>query len=97
MVRTDEEQFSRLERLWGELTGPTRPAPRSPVPEWQARGVGTQLVRALLEIIRRKAAEGALVSLFTGRNLAEFYEQFGFSGPECGLYGMSLLTARKEP
>ena len=30
-----------------------------------------------------------LVTLFTGQHLAEFYERFGFSGPET-LYGMSL-------
>jgi hypothetical protein len=36
-----------------------------------------------------------LVNLFTGQNLAEFYEQFGFRGPEA-LYGMSLRIDRRE-
>jgi hypothetical protein len=35
-----------------------------------------------------------LVTLFTGQRLAEFYEQFGFSGPE-RLYGMSLNIKRR--
>jgi GNAT superfamily N-acetyltransferase len=59
------------------------------LPEWQARGVGTRIVDALLAIIRRSRPDGMLVTLFTGQHLAEFYEQFGFSGPE-KLYGMSL-------
>ena len=37
-----------------------------------------------------------LVTLFTGQNLAEFYEQFGFGGPEMGLYGMSLRIDRQD-
>jgi hypothetical protein len=31
-----------------------------------------------------------LVTLFAGQHLADFYERFGFSGPE-KLYGMSLM------
>jgi GNAT superfamily N-acetyltransferase len=62
-------------------------------PEWQARGIGTRIVEALLAIIRRSRPEGMLVTLFTGQHLAEFYEQFGFSGPE-KLYGMSLKIDR---
>jgi hypothetical protein len=34
-----------------------------------------------------------LVTLFTGQHLAEFYERFGFSGPET-LYGMSRSIER---
>jgi hypothetical protein len=38
-----------------------------------------------------------LVTLFTGQHLAEFYERFGFAGPE-RLYGMSLtLGSRPIP
>lgn len=62
-------------------------------PEWQGRGVGSRIVAALLEIIRRPGPESLLVTLFTGQNLAEFYEPFGFSGPE-RLYGMSLQIER---
>jgi GNAT superfamily N-acetyltransferase/uncharacterized glyoxalase superfamily protein PhnB len=65
-------------------------------PEWQGRKVGSRIVEALLSIIRRTAPGGMLVTLFTGRNLAEFYESFGFCGPETGLYGMSLRIERQE-
>jgi GNAT superfamily N-acetyltransferase len=59
-------------------------------PNWQARGIGSRIVEALLEVIRRTAPDGILVTLFTGQNRAEFYERFGFCGPEMGLYGMSM-------
>jgi GNAT superfamily N-acetyltransferase len=64
-------------------------------PEWQARGVGTRIVDALLAMLRRSERDGMLVVLFTGQHLAEFYERFGFSGPEM-LYGMSRLIERPE-
>jgi GNAT superfamily N-acetyltransferase len=63
-------------------------------PDWQGRGIGTRIVEALLAVLRRPDFEGMLVTLFTGQHLAEFYERFGFSGPET-LYGMSLkITGR---
>ena len=61
------------------------------LPEWQGRGIGTRIVEALLAIIRRAGPDGMLVTLFTGQHRAEFYERFGFCGPE-KLYGMSLKT-----
>ena len=61
-------------------------------PEWQGRGIGTRIVEALLAVLRRSEHDGMLVTLFTGQHLAEFYERFGFSGPET-LYGMSLKIA----
>jgi len=64
------------------------------LPEWQGRRIGSRIVQALLDIIRRTAPGGMLVTLFTGQNLAEFYEQFGFCGPETALYGMSLRIDR---
>jgi GNAT superfamily N-acetyltransferase len=64
------------------------------LPEWQGRKIGARIVAALLEIIRRTAQGGVLVTLFTGHDRAEFYERFGFGGPESGLYGMSLELGR---
>lgn len=63
-------------------------------PEWQGRGVGTRIVRALLDVLRRSDPEGMLVTLFTGQHLAGFYERFGFAGPG-RLYGMSLTLGRR--
>jgi GNAT superfamily N-acetyltransferase len=60
------------------------------LPEWQGRGIGTRIVHALLTILRRSDPRGMLVTLFTGQHLADFYERFGFAGPE-RLYGMSLM------
>jgi GNAT superfamily N-acetyltransferase len=65
------------------------------VPAWQGRGVGTRIVQALLDIIRRTDHDGMLVTLFTGQHLAEFYENLGFRGPDGGLYGMSLKIDRQ--
>jgi GNAT superfamily N-acetyltransferase len=61
-------------------------------PEWQRRGIGTKIVEALLTMLRRPNPREMLVTLLTGQHLGEFYERFGFSGPE-RLYGMSLTIA----
>jgi GNAT superfamily N-acetyltransferase/uncharacterized glyoxalase superfamily protein PhnB len=60
-------------------------------PEWQGRGIGTRIVGALLDILRGSEPRRMLVTLFTGQHLADFYERFGFAGPE-RLYGMSLMV-----
>jgi GNAT superfamily N-acetyltransferase len=66
------------------------------LPEWQGRRVGSRIVQALLAIIRRTTSDGMMVTLITGRHLAEFYEQFGFRGPDAGVYGMILNIDRRE-
>jgi GNAT superfamily N-acetyltransferase len=65
-------------------------------PDRKGRRIGTRIVHALLAMIRRRNPDDMLVALFTGQNLRDFYEQFGFSGPECGLYGMSLKVRRQD-
>ena len=59
------------------------------LPEFQRQGIGNALVGELMIELTRRAPRQAFIGLFTGRNLAGFYEQFGFMGPETFLYGMS--------
>jgi GNAT superfamily N-acetyltransferase/uncharacterized glyoxalase superfamily protein PhnB len=61
-------------------------------PDWQGRRIGTALMQALMEYLRVHGPEGALVGLFTGPDLHEFYAQFGFRGPKSGLYGMTRVV-----
>jgi GNAT superfamily N-acetyltransferase len=63
-------------------------------PDWQSRGLGTRIVDALFAMLCRSEHDGMLVTLFTSQHLAEFYERFGFSGPE-KLYGMSRSIERR--
>jgi GNAT superfamily N-acetyltransferase/catechol 2,3-dioxygenase-like lactoylglutathione lyase family enzyme len=58
-------------------------------PDWQRRGIGTALMRAVAEHLRTLGDEEALVGLFTGPHLHSFCAQFGFRGPKSGLYGMT--------
>jgi GNAT superfamily N-acetyltransferase len=58
-------------------------------PDWQRRGIGTALMRAVADHLRTLGDEDALVGLFTGPHLHPFYAQFGFRGPKSGLYGMT--------
>jgi GNAT superfamily N-acetyltransferase len=59
-------------------------------PDRQRRGIGTALVGAVMGHFRRAAPRGASIGLFTGRNLAGFYERHGLEGPDTSLYGMYL-------
>jgi GNAT superfamily N-acetyltransferase len=56
-------------------------------PDWQRRHIGT----ALMDYARTHAPKGALVGLYTGTNLHEFYARFGFRGTNNGLYGMTQV------
>jgi GNAT superfamily N-acetyltransferase len=60
------------------------------IPDRQRKGIGTALVEAAVGYFRRVAPPKASIALFTGRNLAAFYGQHGFEGPDTGLYGMFL-------
>jgi GNAT superfamily N-acetyltransferase/uncharacterized glyoxalase superfamily protein PhnB len=64
-------------------------------PDWQGQRIGTALMQALMEYFRAHAPEDALVGLFTGPHLHEFYAQFGFRGPQGGLYGMTREVREK--
>jgi GNAT superfamily N-acetyltransferase len=60
-------------------------------PDWQRRHIGTALMEAVMDYARTHAPKGALVGLYTGTNLHEFYARFGFRGPDNGLYGMTQV------
>lgn len=60
------------------------------LPGCQGRGIGTEIVQALIRYTRRTAPSQALVVLFTSRRLAGYYERLGFLGPNDSLQGMWL-------
>jgi GNAT superfamily N-acetyltransferase len=63
------------------------------LPASQRQGIGTALMEAVMGYFRRAAPRQSSIALFTGRNLAGFYERHGFEGPETSLYGMFLKKA----
>lgn len=52
-------------------------------PDWQRKGVGASLMRALTDWLEVNAAENALVGLITGEGLAPFYQAFDFVPAFC--------------
>jgi GNAT superfamily N-acetyltransferase/uncharacterized glyoxalase superfamily protein PhnB len=58
-------------------------------PDWQRLHIGTALMRSVMDYLHANAPAGALVGLYTGDNLHDFYARFGFRGPNNGLYGMT--------
>jgi GNAT superfamily N-acetyltransferase/uncharacterized glyoxalase superfamily protein PhnB len=59
------------------------------LPAWQRRGIGRALVEQLLRWAEQNLPATALLTLFTGRALTPFYQQWRFLTPEDGLLGMS--------
>jgi GNAT superfamily N-acetyltransferase len=47
--------------------------------DWQAKQVGTAMMKELIRWLKANAPNNAMVSLITGENLATFYRQFNFS------------------
>lgn len=62
------------------------------LPEFQGRGIGTRLMRALDEWLVANGSRNAFVCLFAAADRLDYYRQFGFNGPEGGLVGMSKVT-----
>ncbi len=54
------------------------------LPAWQGRRIGEALMQQLTQWLDRHAVKGAPVFLYTGQNLAPFYQSFGFQP----VYGM---------
>ncbi|MDX2045138.1 MAG: GNAT family N-acetyltransferase [Chitinophagaceae bacterium] len=52
-------------------------------PEWQARNIGTAMMKELSRWLENNAADNALAGLITPEALAPFYQQFGFAPAFC--------------
>jgi GNAT superfamily N-acetyltransferase len=63
-------------------------------PTWQHRGIGTAMMKDLMDWLETNGTESATVGLFTGDNLAPFYRQFGFT-QACGMY--KQVRRKKHP
>ena len=59
-------------------------------PEVQRRGIGTAILKRLLDYVDQFAPKKTYVHLFTDPDTAGFYRPFGFRGPEQSFYGMSV-------
>ncbi|HXH60352.1 MAG TPA: GNAT family N-acetyltransferase [Fimbriimonadaceae bacterium] len=58
------------------------------LPEYQGRGVGTGVMKRLMDWTEANVPKGANVILQTGGGAPSFYEGFGFIGTDKGLLGM---------
>ena len=47
-------------------------------PAYQSKHVGAKLMAAITKYIEQNAPHHALVGLYTGENLSDFYKEFGF-------------------
>jgi GNAT superfamily N-acetyltransferase/catechol 2,3-dioxygenase-like lactoylglutathione lyase family enzyme len=61
-------------------------------PDVQSRQIGSALMHQLNEWIERNAPDDVLIGLYTGRNLAPFYRQFGFKES----FGMCRRIGRRS-
>src|SRR5215203_1008467 len=61
-------------------------------PDLQAMKIGSALMKKINEWIEANAPEEALVGLYTGPNLSQFYGQFGFRES----FGMTRRTSKKK-
>lgn len=62
---------------------------------YRKKGIGTAIVAALCEHLRREAPGSSYVGLFTHPTKCGFYERFGFHGPKPALIGMFKGTKKK--
>jgi len=60
--------------------------------DWQSKGVGAALMQAVTNWLDKNGTDNALVGLYTGENLAPFYQQFGFNP----FFGMARRIKRKK-
>lgn len=64
---------------------------------YRKRGIGTAILAALCDHLRRNAPDSSYVGLFTHPTKSGFYERFGFQGPKPGLIGMCKGTKKPRP
>lgn len=62
-------------------------------PGWQCKHIGTEMMNTISRWLQDNAPHNALVGLYTGGNLAPFYNQFGFKHA----YGMSFRVQNQLP
>jgi len=60
-------------------------------PDWQGKRVGTALMRELMDWADANGPDGAMIGLYTGEMLTNFYGQFGFRAG----YGMTRTVRRR--
>ena len=65
--------------------------------DFQSQGIGKKIMADLDNWLATNGIPNALVMLFTGLDRQNFYRQFGFTGPESGLVGMTKpLSSNRE-
>ncbi len=94
VVAVDGDQVVGMARVVGDGAMACYVQDVMVLPACQRQGIGTALVEAVMRYFHERTPPQATIGLFTGRNLAGFYERHGFEGPETGLYGMYF---RKSP
>jgi len=57
-------------------------------PEFQGKGLGRSLMKALMDYIRTHARAGAFVGLMAAKGLESYYEAFGFRARDKDAPGM---------
>lgn len=62
------------------------------LPSHQGQGIGKSIMTELMKYISKKSKPGSFISLFSNKDLAKFYEQFGFKQRPSDMPGMSQMV-----
>jgi GNAT superfamily N-acetyltransferase len=67
------------------------------IPEYQKKGIGTQLMKRVMEYIEKHANNNSIIGLMSAKGKEKFYEKFGFiNRPNENLgSGMTILWKKK--
>ena len=66
------------------------------VPEYQSRGIGTQMVAAVMRYIRSIAVQNTMIGLMAAKGKESFYEKSGFVTRPNGKYGAGMTLFWQE-